>query len=54
MGGGDPGVLCFFLFLVTIFCTKNIQKCYERYYIIIKNNIRPFLVAMVPNGGGPV
>ena len=31
-GGGGPYFLCF---LVTIFCAKNIQKCYETYDIII-------------------
>ena len=49
---GRPGFIIYLCFLVTIFCTKNIQKCYETYGIIIKNEwkcyIWPFLDAMVP------
>ena len=34
-GGGGPKVPNFFCFLVAIFCTKIIQKCYEAYDIIL-------------------
>ena len=34
-GGGGPGFLNFLCFSVTIFCTKDIQNCYQTYDIIM-------------------